>query len=370
MNDDTTRNVVVKEMLESISASARKLAEAQLQEVNVKKANADFFSLGPEKRAESCKTVTNDTVLLFELTRRSAVAHSDLNLFQTIGKLFAGKPAVAKLGRPVDTYRGVKEVAKVGKLVPRRKEMTVNSSGPRVTSGPIAPANDDQLVLALRTSYGQSASAATGSQSFERERAEILRRWILASVLVFFVIVSVALVGWIYTSPTLDKSGLVSDTAGAPGAANGTPKSTLSAGSKINARVMGETKKLKGNGRNAAPAPAVNTGAPADRVEAINEKQVKPRGGRVSLHPGPETPEAIVLPAYPTAALLQNVQGRVTLKAVISPQGTLRNIRLVGEPSLLSAAVIEAVSKWRYRPRIQSGLPIELETQISIDFER
>jgi protein TonB len=57
---------------------------------------------------------------------------------------------------------------------------------------------------------------------------------------------------------------------------------------------------------------------------------------------------------------------------LISKDGTLRNIRLVGPrpPSLLSGSVLEAVKKWRYQPRIENGMPVEVETQITIDFER
>jgi protein TonB len=58
------------------------------------------------------------------------------------------------------------------------------------------------------------------------------------------------------------------------------------------------------------------------------------------------------------------------LKALISKDGTLQNIRLVGAPSLLSGSVLEAVKKWRYRPLIENGMPVEVETQITIDFER
>jgi TonB family protein len=66
----------------------------------------------------------------------------------------------------------------------------------------------------------------------------------------------------------------------------------------------------------------------------------------------------------------KNVQGRVAVKALISKDGRLRNIRLVGPPSLLSGSVLEAVKKWRYQPRVENGMPVEVGTQITIDFEK
>jgi TonB family protein len=99
-------------------------------------------------------------------------------------------------------------------------------------------------------------------------------------------------------------------------------------------------------------------------------QQVGTQVGHVSLHAAANLPEKIILPAYPAVAWQKNVQGRVTLKALISKDGRLRNIRLVGSPSLLSGSVLEAVKKWRYQPRIENGMPVEVETQIAIDFEK
>ena len=75
------------------------------------------------------------------------------------------------------------------------------------------------------------------------------------------------------------------------------------------------------------------------------------------------------MPEYPAMALQENVQGRVVLRAIIGKDGALQNVELAQSPSLLSEAVLEAVKKWRYQPRYQDGVAIEVETQITIDFE-
>jgi TonB family protein len=91
--------------------------------------------------------------------------------------------------------------------------------------------------------------------------------------------------------------------------------------------------------------------------------------GLVSVQPLAQVPESKVLPEYPVIALLKNIQGRVVIGAVIGKDGALQNVRLVGPPSILSAPVLEAVKKWHYQPRLQNGVPVEVETQITIDFE-
>jgi protein TonB len=58
----------------------------------------------------------------------------------------------------------------------------------------------------------------------------------------------------------------------------------------------------------------------------------------------------------------------VVLQAVISKQGTIEDLRvLAGHPMLVRAA-IDAVSQWRYRPYILNNEPVEVETQITVNF--
>jgi len=75
-----------------------------------------------------------------------------------------------------------------------------------------------------------------------------------------------------------------------------------------------------------------------------------------------------VQPAYPALARTARIQGAVVLQAVISKQGAIENLKvLAGHPLLVSAA-IEAVSQWRYRPYILNSEPVEVETQITVNF--
>jgi protein TonB len=75
-----------------------------------------------------------------------------------------------------------------------------------------------------------------------------------------------------------------------------------------------------------------------------------------------------VQPAYPPLARSARIQGAVVLAAIISKAGTIDNLRVVsGHPMLVSAA-LEAVSQWRYRPYILNSEPIEVETQITVNF--
>ena len=75
-----------------------------------------------------------------------------------------------------------------------------------------------------------------------------------------------------------------------------------------------------------------------------------------------------VTPAYPKLALAAHQQGAVVLQATIGRDGTIQNLRYVSGPSLLIQAAIQAVSQWRYRPYILNNEPVEVETQITVNF--
>jgi periplasmic protein TonB len=75
-----------------------------------------------------------------------------------------------------------------------------------------------------------------------------------------------------------------------------------------------------------------------------------------------------VQPTYPPIARQARVQGAVELRAIISKTGTIENLVVVRGHPMLSAAAIEAVRQWRYRPYLLNGEPIEVETEITVNF--
>jgi protein TonB len=75
-----------------------------------------------------------------------------------------------------------------------------------------------------------------------------------------------------------------------------------------------------------------------------------------------------VQPTYPPLARQARIQGSVLLQAEISKEGTIENLRLISGHPMLAPAAIEAVKQWRYRPYILNGEPVEVETQITVNF--
>jgi TonB family protein len=75
-----------------------------------------------------------------------------------------------------------------------------------------------------------------------------------------------------------------------------------------------------------------------------------------------------VQPQYPRDAKDQHIQGVVVLRAVIDKEGNVANVQLITGPQELAPAAIEAVKQWKYRPYLLNGTPIEVDTQVQVNF--
>lgn len=75
-----------------------------------------------------------------------------------------------------------------------------------------------------------------------------------------------------------------------------------------------------------------------------------------------------VKPQYPPLAVQARIQGTVVLQAVIGKDGTVQDLRLISGHPMLAPAAIEAVRQWRYRPYLLNGEPVEVDTQINVNF--
>ena len=75
-----------------------------------------------------------------------------------------------------------------------------------------------------------------------------------------------------------------------------------------------------------------------------------------------------VQPLYPPLARQARIQGAVQLRAIISKTGTIERLTVESGPPMLVKAAIDAVQQWRYRPYLLNDEPIEIETEITVNF--
>jgi TonB family protein len=74
-------------------------------------------------------------------------------------------------------------------------------------------------------------------------------------------------------------------------------------------------------------------------------------------------------PGYPIELMRANVQGTVTLYAIIHSDGTVGEIRVLTSPDdRLDALAKSALSRWKFRPATKGGQPVALEAVVVIPF--
>jgi periplasmic protein TonB len=101
---------------------------------------------------------------------------------------------------------------------------------------------------------------------------------------------------------------------------------------------------------------------------AQTEQAPKPQRLRVSSGVAEKNKTHDVQPKYPQEARDKGIEGDVILQATIDTRGHMANLRLAQGDPILGAAAIDAVKKWRYKPYILNGKPVEVETTVKIQF--
>jgi TonB family protein len=73
-------------------------------------------------------------------------------------------------------------------------------------------------------------------------------------------------------------------------------------------------------------------------------------------------------PVYPPLAKQARIQGTVRFSATIGKDGDVKNLEAVSGHPLLVPAALESVKQWVYRPTLLNGMPVEVVTQIDVNF--
>ena len=75
-----------------------------------------------------------------------------------------------------------------------------------------------------------------------------------------------------------------------------------------------------------------------------------------------------ITPKYPPAAKEARIQGTVRMTVTIGKDGHVLDVQLVGGHPELAPVAEEAVWQWVYRPTLLNGEPIEVMTQVDVNF--
>ena len=73
-------------------------------------------------------------------------------------------------------------------------------------------------------------------------------------------------------------------------------------------------------------------------------------------------------PEYPALAAQARIQGVVRFGAVVAKDGTIGNLTVLSGHPLLVPAATEAARHYRYHPTMLNGVPVEVDTEINVQF--
>jgi TonB family protein len=111
-----------------------------------------------------------------------------------------------------------------------------------------------------------------------------------------------------------------------------------------------------------APPPNFGSGetvAPKPLLQTLNISQGVSRGLLIKK----------VQPIYPRNALSMRIEGSVELMATISKDGNITHVKGLSGDSQLTKAATDAVKLWKFKPYLLNGEPVEIQTQVTINFK-
>ena len=115
-------------------------------------------------------------------------------------------------------------------------------------------------------------------------------------------------------------------------------------------------------------APSINIAAPT--VETSTD--IGGPGG-MNIAEGDYLPIVRVAPVYPARALSRGLEGYVDLSFTVTTAGTVRDpVVLFSTSSLFERAATRAVLKFKYKPRVVDGVPVDVpnvKTRITFKIE-
>ena len=134
---------------------------------------------------------------------------------------------------------------------------------------------------------------------------------------------------------------------------------------------------------------------PPPPPKLIVEKQVKPTMNRIKIEipnidlpsiagggpflgnwagnplaEGDVLPIVRIDPQWPREALIEGIEGYVVVEVTIGADGSVKDVRIIrSEPKrMFDRNVIRAVLKWKFKPRIINGVPVERKAIQMLEF--
>jgi protein TonB len=94
-------------------------------------------------------------------------------------------------------------------------------------------------------------------------------------------------------------------------------------------------------------------------------------GGSSGTSDGEIMPIVRILPQMPRSAAMKGIEGYVKVRFTVTKSGSTSNVKIVEAkpPRIFNRAAKKSILKWKYKPQISNGKPIEIEQIVRLDFK-
>jgi len=110
----------------------------------------------------------------------------------------------------------------------------------------------------------------------------------------------------------------------------------------------------------AAPAKPATAAAPVSVAPARLRVGGNVQAAKLLNHPAP---------VYPSIARDARIQGLVRLEVVIGKDGKVHQAKVISGDTLLARAALDAVRNWSYQPTELDGQPVDVSTEVDLQFK-
>jgi len=94
--------------------------------------------------------------------------------------------------------------------------------------------------------------------------------------------------------------------------------------------------------------------------------------GDVPVHLGEAVARTLIVksapPQYPSAAQFARIQGTVELRVIVGKDGRVQALHIIRGHPMLVAAAYDAVREWQFKPYVENGKIVSVDTRITTNF--
>jgi periplasmic protein TonB len=100
-------------------------------------------------------------------------------------------------------------------------------------------------------------------------------------------------------------------------------------------------------------------------------RPAKPPVTRIRVGPSVAASQLVhrLAPSFQQLEPGTKLKGTVRLQAIIAEDGSIEQLQVISGNPVVVGCVMDAVRQWKYRPTLLNGEPVQVDTEIDVDYK-